>query len=61
MTRLERQLNQIQKTLLRELKEIDNPDITEFRKAYAEFDKCKDCNKYTILGKTCKGVCDKGD
>jgi len=49
------------KALIRELSDPDNSDIAEFQEAYVEIKKCLNCDKYTILGKTCNGVCDKED
>ena len=59
MTHIERKFIEANKTLIQELQDTSKPDILEFQKAYAEIEKCIECEKYRYYGKTCNGVCIK--
>jgi len=61
MTHVERKFIEANKILIRELQDINNPDIPEFQKAYAEIEKCLECEKYQYYGKTCNKGCIKED
>ena len=59
MVHIERKFIEAQKILIQELQDTSKPDIPEFQKAYAEIEKCIECEKYRYYGKTCNGVCIK--
>jgi len=61
MTHVERKFIEANKILIRELQDISKPDIPEFQKAYAEIEKCLECEKYQYYGKTCNKGCIKED
>ena len=60
MAHLEGKYNKAYSTLRRfaQNHRNDKADRVHFDKDYDQFLKCLDCAKWTLYGKTCKGVCE---